>query len=119
MWWLVGRLPQTLFIGKSQTPCCFKNVKNLPAEYAAGMAWMDSDIFQQYSTKWSNELRQKYREILLLVYNCPAHPHIQDLSNIKLIFLPLKANLCFAANGHGIIKSFKGYFRRFLVFQFD
>jgi hypothetical protein len=23
------------FIGKSQTPCCFKNVKNLPAEYAA------------------------------------------------------------------------------------
>jgi hypothetical protein len=52
---------------------------------------MASDIFQQYLTKWSNELRQKYREILLLVYNFPAHPHIQYLSNIKLMFLPPNA----------------------------
>jgi hypothetical protein len=40
------------FIGKSQTPRCFKNVKNLPVEYAANKkAWMTSDTFQQYLTK--------------------------------------------------------------------
>jgi hypothetical protein len=64
-------------IGKSQTPRCFKNVQKLPIEYAANKkAWMTSDIFQQYVSKWNNELRQKNRKILLLVDNCPANPHI-------------------------------------------
>jgi hypothetical protein len=101
-------------IGKSQTRRCLKNVKKLPVEYAANKkAWISSDIFQQYISKWNNELRR----ILLLVHNCPAHPHIQDLSNIKLVFLPPNLTSVFQPMDMGIIKSFKGYFRRFLVHQ--
>jgi hypothetical protein len=75
------------------------------------------DDFQYFSTirKWNNELRRKNRKILLLVDNCPAHPHVQDLSNIKLVFLPPNATYVLQPMDMGIIKSFKGYFRRFLV----
>jgi hypothetical protein len=72
---------------------------------------MTSDIFQQYVSKWNNELRRKNRKILLLVDNCPEHPHIQDLSNIKLVFLPPNATSILQPMDMGIIKSFKGYFR--------
>jgi hypothetical protein len=78
---------------------------------------MTSDIFQQYISKWNNELRLKNRKILLLVDNCTVHPHIQDLSNIKLVFLPPNATSVLQPMDMGIIKSFKGYFRRFLVLQ--
>jgi hypothetical protein len=38
----------TLFYWKITNTRCFKNVKNLSAEYAANKkAWMTSDIFQQ------------------------------------------------------------------------
>jgi hypothetical protein len=47
-------------IGKLQTQRSFKNVKKLPIEYAANeKAWMTCDIFQQYVSKWNNELRRK------------------------------------------------------------
>jgi hypothetical protein len=105
-------------IGKSQTPRCFKNVKKLPVEYAANKkAWMTSGIFQQYVIKTNNELRRKNRKILLLVDNCPAHPHIQDLSNIKLVILPPNATSVLQPMGMGITESFKGVFRRFLILQ--
>jgi hypothetical protein len=66
---------------------------------------------------WNNELRRKNRKIVLQVDNCPAHPHIHDLSNIKLVFLPPNATSVLQPMDMGIIKSFKGYFRQFLVLQ--
>jgi hypothetical protein len=63
------------------------------------------------------QIKAKNRKILLLVDNCPAHPHIQDLSNIKLVFLPPNATSVLQPVDMGIIKSFKGCFRRFLVLQ--
>jgi hypothetical protein len=101
----------------------FQKHKKLPVAYAANKkAWMTSDIFQQYVSKWNNELRRKNRKMLLLVDNCPVHPHIQDLSNIKLkiiklVFLPPNVTSVLQPMDMGIIKSFKGYFRRFLVLQ--
>jgi hypothetical protein len=62
-------------------------------------------------------IKAKNRKILLVVDNCPAHPHIQDLSNIKLVFLPPNATPALQPTDMGIIKSFMGYFRRFLLLQ--
>jgi hypothetical protein len=62
-------------------------------------------------------IKAKNRNILLLVDNYPAQPHIQDLSNIKPVFLPPNATSVLQPMDMGIIKSFKGYFRRFLVHQ--
>jgi hypothetical protein len=111
-------------IGKSQTPHCFKKIKKLPVEYAANKkAWMTSDIFQQYvdtlNNKWNNDLRRKNGKILLLVDKCPEHHHIQDLSKIKLVFLPPNATSVLQPMDMGIIKSFMGYFRQFFGTPID
>jgi hypothetical protein len=44
---MTGTDKKRLFVtGKSQTPCCFKNVQKLPVEYAANKkAWMTSIFF--------------------------------------------------------------------------
>jgi hypothetical protein len=77
------------------------------------------DDFRYFSTicKWNNEFRRKNRKIVLLADNCPAHPHIQDLSNIKLVFLPPNATSVLQPMNMGIIKSIKGYCKRFFVLQ--
>ncbi|KAJ4425373.1 hypothetical protein ANN_27988, partial [Periplaneta americana] len=50
--------------------------------------WMTSSIFGSELRKWDRELTVKERKILLLGDNCPAHSHDENLSNIKLVFLP-------------------------------
>jgi hypothetical protein len=101
-------------VGKSQTPRCFKNVKKLAGNNKARMT---SGIFQQYVSKWNNEFSRKNRKILLLVDICPAQPHIQDLSDIKLVLLPRNATSVLQPMDMGVIRSFKVYYRRFVVLQ--
>jgi hypothetical protein len=55
--------------------------------------------------------------MLLLVDNCPAQPRIQDLSNIKLVFLSHNATSVLQPMDMGVIRSFKVYSRRFLLLQ--
>ena len=76
-------------IGKSKRPRCFKNVKSLPCQYTAQKkSWMDSQIFEDWVRKIDQKLRTDGRKIALIIDNSPAHPHVSDLTNIQLIFLP-------------------------------
>jgi hypothetical protein len=76
---------------------------------------MTSDIFKQYVSKWNELLKNKKK--LCLVDNCPAHLRIENLSNIKLVFFPPNATSVLQPMDTGVIKSFKAYFRQFLVLQ--
>jgi hypothetical protein len=49
---------------------------------------MTSDLFEAKLTHWDRELRLQKRKITLLLDNCPAHPVLEKLKNIKLVFLP-------------------------------
>ena len=74
-------------IGKTAKPRCFNNVKSLPVDYAANKkAWMTSDLF----VSWLRKLDKKYllqgRSIAMIVDNCPAHPDIDNLKAVKLVF---------------------------------
>ena len=76
-----------LLIGKSKNLRCFKNVKSLPCMYKAQeKSWMDSEIF----TEWIKQLDRKFlaqnRKVAFIVDNCPAHPHVPDLTAIDFIF---------------------------------
>jgi hypothetical protein len=55
----VEQTKKDFIIGRSQKPQCFENVKKLPVEYVGNKkAWMTSDIFKQYVSKW-NEVKNK------------------------------------------------------------
>ena len=61
-----------------------KNVKFLPCQYRhEKKSWMDGILLEE----WVRELDRKFlsggRNVALVIDNCPAHPHIEDLKAIK------------------------------------
>lgn len=106
-----------LVIGKFQKPRCFKNTRTLPVDYTFNKkAWMTSSIFENYVKKWDLELNKEKRQILLLIDNCPAHPHI-ELNNIKLAFFPPRSTSVLQPMDQGIIWSLKQTYRKELLLK--
>lgn len=100
-------------IGKSAKPRAFRGVKTLPVEYAANKkAWMTSATFVNWLNTFDRRMKREKRSILLLLDNCPAHPHHVKLSNIKLLFLPPNTTSVSQPLDQGIIQSFKSHYRR-------
>ncbi|KII71226.1 hypothetical protein RF11_11743 [Thelohanellus kitauei] len=80
-----------LMIGKSARSRCFKGlrIEGLPVEYHANKnEWMTSQMFRSWLTSWHRNLKHEHRNVLLLVDNYAAHPHLDNLQNIQLEFLP-------------------------------
>ena len=103
-------------IGKTAKPRCFNNVKSLPVDYAANKkAWMTSDLF----VSWLRKLDKKYllqgRSIAMIVDNCPAHPDIDNLKAVKLVFFPPNTTSILQPCVQGIINSFKRLYRKAVV----
>ena len=76
-------------IGKARKPRCFKTVKFLPYRYRhQKKSWMDGILFEE----WVRELDRKFlsegRNVALVIDNCPAYSHIENLKAIKLFFPP-------------------------------
>lgn len=103
---------ELLVIGKSQKPRCFKNVKKLPVKYAANnKAWMVAELFDREIKIWDEELQKKGKKIVLLLDNCTAHPHIQGLKAIRLVFLPANTTSVLQPMDQGVIRSLKCSYR--------
>ena len=71
---------------------------------------MDRELF----TKWVKELDQTFaaqnRKIALIVDNCPAHPIVDGLKAIELIFLPLSTKSKRQPMDQGVIRSLKAFY---------
>ena len=96
--------------GKSAKPRCFKNVKNLPCRYRSqNKSWMDGNL----STEWVRQLDNKFvaegRKIALIIDNCPAHPEIDNLQAVELIFLPPNTTPKTQPMDQGVIRSLKAH----------
>ena len=61
------------------------------------------------------DLRAKDRKIVLLVFNCPAHPTIEGLTNIHLVFLPANTTSVFQPMDQGVIRSLKVLYQKRVV----
>lgn len=109
------RLPMFV-IGKSVKPRCFKGVKTLPCRYRAqNKSWMSGELFED----WVRELDRKFavfkRKIALIIDNCTAHPHVQNLKWIELIFLPPNTTSHTQPMDQGIIRALKAKYRSHAV----
>ena len=78
-----------LVIGKFKTPRCFKGVRKLPVEYEANAkAWMTGTLFTEWLQEFDKMMLLQKRKVLLTLDNCTAHPKIQNLKAVQLLFLP-------------------------------
>lgn len=112
----VGEKLPMFVIGKSARPRCFAGVRNLPCRYRSQKkSWMDSALFEE----WVRELDRKFvregRKIALIVDNCPAHPHIEGLDTIQLVFLPPNTTSKTQPMDQGVIRSLKAHYRTLTV----
>ena len=103
-------------IGKSVKPRCFSGVRSLPCRYRSQKkSWMDGDLF----TEWVRELDRKFaaqdRKIALTVDNCPAHPIVDGLKAIELIFLTPNATSKTQPMDQGVIRSLKAFYRNSII----
>jgi len=108
------KLP-AVFIHKYRNPHCIRNIdkKTLPVSYYwNASAWMQRSIFKNWITRLNQEMRRRKRHILLLVDNVSTHQldDSEQLSNIKLHFLPPNTTAHLQPLDQGIIYSFKVFF---------
>ena len=75
------------FIRRSAKPRCFKNIMSVPCRYGAqARSWVDGALFDEQIKDF--EFEDVNRKVTLIVDNFPAHPHVEGLKVINLIFLP-------------------------------
>ena len=99
-------------IGKSVKPRCFKGIKKKPCRYRAQKkSWMTSDLFEEWVRGLDCIFQREDRKIALIVDNCPAHPDINDLKAIELVFLPPNTTSHTQPMDQGVIWSLKSKYR--------
>ncbi len=85
--------------------------------YSNRKAWMTSELWKEIMTKLNKKMTKENRSILMFIDNCSAHPESLKLSNIKFVFLPPNTTSRSQPLDAGIIKAFKGYYRKLMVKQ--
>ena len=105
-----------LIIGKSAKPRCFNNVKSFPTEYDANKkAWMTSELFIKWVTKFDKTCQRQRRKCALIIDNCPAHPKVKGLKNVTLFFLPPNTTSKTQPMDQGVIRNLKHYYRKLVI----
>ena len=113
---MAGEKLPLLVIGKSVNPRCFKNIKKLPLPYESNKkAWMTAAIFKTWVKKLDSQMRKSNRNIALVLDNCTAHPKVEGLMNIKLIFLPPNTTARTQPMDAGVIQCLKSHYRKNLA----
>ena len=105
-----------LVIGKSKKPRCFKNVKTLPTDYRANKkAWMVSELFTEWLCSFDRKMHCQRRKVAMIVDNCRAHPSVQGLKAVTLVFLPPNTTSVTQPMDQGVIQSLKVQYRNLVM----
>ena len=109
-----GGKEKMMLIGKAKRPRCFKSIdtSKLPVEYRFNKkAWMTGDLFSSFLQSLNEKMKRENRHVILFMDNAPSHKP-QDLSNIKIKFLPPKTTSVLQPLDQGIIQAFKLLYRK-------
>lgn len=99
-------------IGKSTRPRCFAGIRNLPYRYRLQKkSWMDRTLFEEWVRELDRTFMGKGRKDALIVDNCAAHPHIEGLKAIQLVFLPPNTTSETQPMDQGVNRSLKAHYR--------
>jgi hypothetical protein len=105
-----------LLIGKYKKPRAFKHVSHLPLKYENNQkAWMTSSIFTAWLQQLDRQILAEKRKIVMIVDNCSAHPHVEGLKAIRLVFLPPNSTSITQPMDQGIIRNLKVLYRKSLT----
>ena len=72
---------------------------------------MTSDLFEEWVRELDREFQHEDKKIALIVDNCPAHPDINNLKAIELVFLPPNTTSHTLPMHQGVIWSLKLKYR--------
>ena len=109
------KLPMSV-IGKSVKPRCFKHVKSLPCRYRAQPeSWMSSFLFDEWVKELDRKFEKENCKIVLIADHCPAHPIVDGLKAIELVFLPQNTTSKTQPMDQGAIRSLKAKYCRKII----
>ena len=95
-------------IGKANKPRCFRGVRNLPCRYRAQRkSWMTAELFEEWVRQLDRKFSAVNKKIALIIANCTAHPHVEQLNSFELIFLPPNTTSHTQPMDQGIIRTLK------------
>jgi len=73
---------------------------------------MTSEIFTNWITKLDRKFQNQHRRVAMIIDNCPTHPKVCRLQNIKLVFLPPNTTSKTQPCDQGIIQNLKVQYRK-------
>ena len=76
---------------------------------------MSSELFEEWVREIDRKFGAEKRKIALIVDNRPAHPHVEKLDWVELIFLPPNTTSITQPMDQGIIRSTKAKYRLLAV----
>ena len=76
---------------------------------------MDSVLFEEWVRDINEDFQVEGRKVALIIDNCPAHPIIENLSHLKLVFLPPNTTSVTQPMNQGVIKCLKAHYKKRLV----
>ena len=107
-----------MIIGKAAMPRSLRGVdlNKVGVKYTNTFkSWMTSSLFQEYLRELNKQMREQKRNILLLVDNAPSHIMDEELTNVKIKFLPKDTTSVLQPLDQGIIRSFKAHYKKSLI----
>jgi hypothetical protein len=79
---MTGEMEQSLAIGNSARPQCFKNI-NINEHHVvwkSNKAWVTTALMEEWLKGFNDRMTQQKRSILLFLDNVTCHPHLELFS---------------------------------------
>ena len=76
---------------------------------------MTAELFEEWVRELDRMFSAAKRKIALIFDNCTAHPHVEQLASIELIFLPPNTTSHTQPMDQGVICSLKAKYRSLAV----
>ena len=109
-----NKLPMFV-IGKAKIQGVLKTLRNFPVDINHKESWMDSVLLEEWVRDVNKTFQAEWRKVALIIDNCPAHPIIENLSRLKLVFLPPNTTSVTQPMNQGVIRCLKAHYKKRLV----